>query len=423
MAMKPVRDNARVLFAAASGTAVEYYDFFIYGTAAALVFGPLFFPSASEAAQTLYAIMSFGLAFVARPIGAIAFGHFGDRIGRKSTLVFSLMLMGGATLAIAFLPTYQAIGWLAPALLCVLRFAQGFGLSGEWSGAALLVVEYAPKGWEARFVSIMQLGSPVGFFAATGVFLLLGQLLDDAAFMAWGWRVPFLASAVLVIIGLWVRLNIAETPAFRNALAHKAPERVPVGQVLAHHPRGVIAGAAGVLATFSSFYLVTTYALAEATGPQGLDRNAFLLAQMLSALCYAAGILVSGWIADHSSPGAILGKAALCVGACGLIFGPGVSSGSLGLATAAIAVTMFAIGMANSPLGAWLTPLFPVRLRYTGVALAFNVGGVIGGALTPIAAQALSVAGLAQWVGLLMVVAGVATWAATKFVAPADPLG
>jgi MFS family permease len=368
--------------------------------------------------------MSFGIAFVARPIGAIAFGHFGDRVGRKSTLVASLMLMGGATLAIAFLPTYAAIGWLAPALLCLMRFGQGFGLSGEWSGAALLVVENAPKGWEARFVAIMQLGSPVGFFVATGVFLALGETLGDEAFREWGWRLPFLASALLVGIGLWVRLRITETPAFRAALAHhKAPTPVPIGQVLAHHGGAVVAGGAGVLATFSSFYLVTTYALAEATGPQGLDRNHFLLAEMAAALFYAAGILVSGWIADRSSPGRVLGLAALGVAACGLIFGPGVSSGSLELASAAICATMFAIGMANSPLGAWLTPLFPVRLRYTGVALAFNVGGVIGGALTPVAAQALSVAGHAQWVGLLMCVAGVATWAATKCVKAADPLG
>jgi MFS family permease len=228
--MQPLRDNARILVASAAGTAVEYYDFFLYGTAAALVFGPLFFPAQSAAAQTLYAFMSFGIAFLARPIGAVAFGHFGDRVGRKSTLVASLLLMGAATLLIAFLPTYHMIGWTAPLLLCVLRFCQGFGLGGEWGGAALLVVENAPKGWETRFVSIMQLGSPVGFIAATGVIMLLSLSLDNSAFMSWGWRVPFVASAALVLLGLWVRFNIGETEAFRLALARDKPERGAAGQ-------------------------------------------------------------------------------------------------------------------------------------------------------------------------------------------------
>ncbi|MEL0209638.1 MAG: MFS transporter, partial [Novosphingobium sp.] len=216
--MHPVRQNARVLTASLVGTAVEFYDFYIYATAAALVIGPLFFPTESDTAQTLLAFMTFGLAFFARPIGAIAFGHFGDRIGRKSTLVASLMLMGGSTFLIAFLPTYAMVGWVAPALLCLLRFGQGFGLGGEWGGASLLAVENAPKGWEARFGSAPQLGAPLGFLCANGLFLLLGKGLSDADFAAWGWRVPFLASVLLVGLGLWVRLKIGETPAFREAL-------------------------------------------------------------------------------------------------------------------------------------------------------------------------------------------------------------
>ncbi|HEX4848893.1 MAG TPA: MFS transporter, partial [Novosphingobium sp.] len=195
--MHPIRQHARVLTASLTGTAVEFYDFYIYATAAALVFGPLFFPAESQAAQTLFAFMSFGLAFFARPIGAIVFGHYGDRIGRKSTLVASLLLMGVSTLLIAFLPTYAMVGWVAPLLLCILRFGQGFGLGGEWGGASLLAVENAPKGWEARFGSAPQFGAPVGFLAANGLFLILGLTLSDADFKAWGWRIPFLASAVL----------------------------------------------------------------------------------------------------------------------------------------------------------------------------------------------------------------------------------
>ncbi|MDR2856335.1 MAG: MFS transporter [Novosphingobium sp.] len=418
--MQPLRDNTRILIASAAGTAVEYYDFFLYGTAAALVFGPLFFPASSPAAQTLFAFMSFGIAFLARPIGAIAFGHFGDRVGRKSTLVASLLLMGGATLAIAFVPSYAMIGWPAPALLCLLRFCQGFGLGGEWGGAALLVVENAPKGWETRFVAIMQLGSPAGFILATGVVMLLSLSLDNAAFVSWGWRIPFIASAALVLIGLWVRLRIGETAAFRAALAHAEPERVPLVKVFAEHWGAVLAGAAGVIATFATFYLVTTYALAQGTGPAGYPRDAFLAVQMLAALFYAAGLLIAGVIGDRISPGRLLAFASLGVAIAGLFFGPGLNAGSLPLAGATLCVTMLALGFANCPLGAWLSPLFPVRLRYSGVSFAFSIGGVIGGALTPIGAQAMSVAGYADHVGLLLVAAGLLTFLGVLLARPAD---
>src|SRR6188768_2297058 len=245
--MSLLRAHRRVLAAALVGTAVEFYDFYVYATAAALVFGPLFFPSESATAQQLLSFLSFGLAFVARPVGAIAFGHFGDRLGRKSTLVASLMLMGVSTLLIAFLPTYAMVGWVAPLLLCVLRFGQGFGLGGEWGGATLLAVENAPRGWEGRFGSAPQLGAPVGFLAANGLFLLLGLGLTDEQFTAWGWRVPFLLSAVLVGVGLWVRLRIGETPAFREALEHAPPSRVPLGTVLRHHWKATLAASAGVV--------------------------------------------------------------------------------------------------------------------------------------------------------------------------------
>ena len=215
--------NERILAASLVGTAVEFYDFYIYATAASLVFGPLFFPSDSPSAQLLAAYASFGIAFFARPIGSVIFGHFGDRIGRKSTLVASLLLMGGSTLLIAFLPTYAMAGWLAPLLLCILRFGQGFGLGGEWGGAALLAVENAPPGWRGRFGMFPQLGAPVGFLLANGLFLILGVMLTPEQFQLWGWRIPFLLSAVLVIVGLWVRLRISETPAFSKMLAEERP--------------------------------------------------------------------------------------------------------------------------------------------------------------------------------------------------------
>lgn len=421
--MQPLRDNARILVAALAGTAVEFYDFFIYATAAALVFGPLFFPVQSAAAQTLLAFMSFGIAFFARPIGAIAFGHFGDRIGRKSTLVASLLLMGGSTLAIAFLPTYAMVGWIAPALLCLMRFGQGFALGGEWGGAALLAVENAPRGWEARFGAATQLGAPLGFLAANGLFLLLGVVLSEADFTAWGWRLPFLASALLVAIGLWVRLRISETAAFRTALEREPPLRVPLTRLLANHFGAVLAGGAGVVATFAIFYLATAFALAQATGPLGYPRKTFLAVQLGANLFFALGIVLAGIHSDRTTPARTLSGAALATVAIGFAFGPGLGAGSLALATATLCATMFVMGFTNGPLGAWMSPLFPVRVRYSGISLAFNTGGIVGGALTPIAAQLLSAAGAAAYTGLLLTAAGLLTFAGVRLSRPADPLG
>ena len=421
MNIQPLRDNSRILTASLVGTTVEYYDFFIYATAAALVFGPLFFPSYSTSAQTLLAFMSFGIAFIARPIGAVAFGHFGDRIGRKVTLVASLLLMGGSTLAIAFLPTYAVVGWVAPALLCLMRFGQGFGLGGEWGGAALLAVENAPEGWKARFGAAPQLGSPIGFLAANGTFLLLGMNLSEAQFVEWGWRIPFLGSALLVAIGLWVRVRISETVEFSAALKRHQPLQVPIAQVLSKHLGAVFAGGAGVIATFAVFYLTTAYALARATGPLGYSRQSFLVVQLIANLFYALGIILASIYADKTSPSRVITFGALGTVVFGFIFGPGLSSGSLPIAGATLATGMFFLGFANAPLGVWLSRLFPIRIRYTGMSVAFNAGGIIGGALTPVAAQMMSEAGAAQYVGVLLSVAGLLTVVGVRFSRPVDP--
>jgi MFS family permease len=419
--IQPLRDNARVLLASLMGTTVEFYDFFIYATAAALVFGPLFFPTQSPAAQTLFAFMSFGVAFIARPIGAIAFGHFGDRIGRKSTLVISLLMMGVSTLAIAFLPTYAMVGWIAPALLCLMRFGQGFALGGEWGGAALLAVENAPKGWEARFGAAPQLGSPLGFLAANGMFLLLGACLTDAEFKAWGWRIPFLVSAILVALGLWIRLRITETAAFSAALRRNPAVHVPITQVLSKHLRAVLAGGAGVIITFATFYLTTAYALAQATGPLGYARESFLALQLGTNVFYALGIVIASIYADRTTPGKTIYAGAVAMVFIGLMFGFGLSAGSFALAGVTLAIAMFALGFANAPLGCWLSQLFPVRVRYTGMSVAFNTGGIIGGALTPVAAQMMSAAGAAEYVGLLLSAAGLLTVIGVKLSRPVDP--
>ncbi|MEW9856227.1 MFS transporter [Novosphingobium sp. M1R2S20] len=413
-----MRDKRRVLFAASMGTAVEFYDFFIYGTAAAIVFGPLFFPAESKAAQTLLAFASFGIAFLARPVGAVFFGHFGDRIGRKSTLVASLLTMGISTFLIALLPTYAVAGWIAPALLCLMRFGQGFGLGGEWGGAALLTAEHAPKGWESRFVSIMQLGSPIGFFAANGVFLLLGVLLSEEEFMDWGWRIPFLASALLVAIGLYVRLKIEETPQFRAALERDEVVRVPFVEIVSRHGGHLLAGAAGVVATFAVFYIATAFALALAVDELGYDRQAILVVQMVANCFYVVGILAAGRLGDGIGPARVLMGGAVATALVGLIFEAGMRSGSLFILGATLSTAMLVLGFNNGPLGSWLASLFPVRSRYTGVSLAFNAGGILGGAVVPFVAQLFVVQGLTRTTGALLFLAGLATVAGTAFARP-----
>jgi MFS family permease len=403
----PLRRHARVLIAALVGTTVEFYDFYIFATATALVFGPLFFPSSSPAVQSISSFMAFGIAFIARPIGAVAFGHFGDRIGRKSTLVASLLLMGGSTLLIAFLPTYRQIGWVAPLLLCILRFGQGFGLGGEWGGAALLAVEYAPPGWKARFGSAPQFGAPIGFLCANGLFLLLGLGLGEGDFLRWGWRIPFLVSALLVFVGLWVRLKVAETPAFRAALAQAAPESVPLVPLVRDHWRALLLGNAGVIACFAIFYLSTAFALSQGAGPLGFGRERFLSIQLAANLFLALGIFAAAVWSDKASPARVLGWGMVATVVVGALFGSGLESGSLLLAFLTLAAGLFTMGLAYGPLGAWLPTLFPVRVRYSGISIAFSAGGIIGGAVTPIVARMIADSGHGAWVGLLMSAAGV----------------
>ncbi|MCB2013862.1 MAG: MFS transporter [Sphingobium sp.] len=385
----PVWQHKRVLTASLVGTAVEFYDFYIYATAASLVFGPLFFPASSPSVQLLAAYASFAVAFFARPLGAAVFGHYGDRIGRKSTLVASLMLMGGSTLAIAFLPTYQAIGWWAPLLLCVMRFGQGFGLGGEWGGAALLAVENAPPGWRARFGMFPQLGAPVGFIFANGLFLLLGTWLSDADFNNWGWRLPFLASAILVILGLWIRLKLTETPEYAQMRSEEETAHVPLADILRTHFATTLAGTFAVVACFAIFYITTAFALGYGTVQMGVERSDFLMLQLGAILFMALSIILAGWWADKASPLRVLIAGCLMTIPMGMAFGSLLGSGNYILIWSGLSIGLFAMGFVYGPLGAWLPSLFPIRLRYTGVSFAFNLGGIIGGALAPIVAQAL----------------------------------
>ena len=390
--------TGRILFASLIGTAVEFYDFYIYATAASLVFGPLFFPSSSPSTQLLNAYASLGLAFVARPVGAVFFGHFGDRIGRKSTLVASLMIMGGSTMAIAFLPTYQTAGWVAPLLLCLLRFGQGFGLGGEWGGAALLAVENAPPGWAARYGMFPQLGAPVGYIAANGLFLGLSIWLTPAEFQAWGWRLPFLGSVLLVSLGLWVRLRLTETP----ALAEAPPPQVPLAELVRLYPRQTIGGTFAVVACFAIFYLATAFALGYGTTTLGYGRTTFLEVQLGAILFMAAGIVAAGYLADRFDARRVLMGG--CVGAIGvaLLLAPMMGSGSLTVIFLFLCLALWVMGFAYGPLGAWLPSLFPARVRYTGASMSFNIGGILGGALAPILAQRFAEQGGLPYVGMYL---------------------
>jgi MFS family permease len=396
-----VQHNPRALLASFVGTSIEFYDFYIYATAAVLVLGGLFFPSGSTTAQQLAAFGTLAVAFIARPIGAVLFGHFGDRIGRKSTLVVSLLTMGLSTTLIAILPTYAQAGLWAPLALCTLRFGQGLGLGGEWGGAALVAVENAPPGWRARYGMCPQLGAPAGLLAANGMFLLMGAWLSPAQFHAWGWRIPFALSAVLVVVGLWVRLRLAETPAFAAALQKASPPRLPFATLLRFHGRGLAYGTFGAIGCFALYYIATSFTLSYATRTLGYPMQRLLGVQLAAIPFLAIGIAVAACLADAKfSERRVLACGCVGVAGAGLVIAPMMESGSLLLIFAYLAITLFLMGTVYGPLSGWLPTLFPADVRYTGVSIAFNIAGVLGGGLTPLVATALSTHGGLAPVGL-----------------------
>src|SRR5450631_2537979 len=315
-----INSTRQVLFASMIGTTIEFFDFYIYATAAVLVFPKLFFPASDPAAATLASLATFAIAFFARPFGSALFGHFGDRIGRKTTLVAALLTMGLSTIAIGALPTYKTIGVAAPLLLAFCRFGQGLGLGGEWGGAVLLAIENAPPGKRAWYGMFPQLGAPIGFLFSGGVFLALSKGLSDQQFFAFGWRIPFLASAALVLVGLYVRLTITETPVFRDALSRRERVKVPMVVVFRDYPRTLVTGILVSLATFVLFYLMTVFALSWGTSALHFSREKFLLMQLLGVVCFAATIPLGAVLAEHGRRRTLLWVSA-AIGVFGLVLG------------------------------------------------------------------------------------------------------
>jgi metabolite-proton symporter len=416
--VRPANRPGQVLFASLVGTTIEFFDFYIYATAAVLVFPRLFFPASDPAAATLASLATFGIAFLARPVGSALFGHFGDRVGRKTTLVAALLTMGISTVAIGALPTYATIGFAAPLLLALCRFGQGIGLGGEWGGAVILAIENAPPEKRAWYGMFPQLGAPIGFFLSAGVFIVLSRSLTDEQFFSFGWRIPFLASAVLVLVGLYVRLSIDETPVFREAVSRHERVRVPMLTVLRDHPRTFVVGTLISLVAFVLFYLMTVFALSWGTSRLGYPREQFLLIQQLGVIAFGVTIPIAARLAERGRRRMLIWVAVL-IGAFGLVMAPLLESGFGGTVVAMI-LGMSLIGLTYGPLGTVLSELFPTPVRYTGSSLTFNLAGIFGASLAPYIATWLATNYGLQFVGYyltgaaLLTLAGLAAARETK---------
>lgn len=401
-----------IAFASFIGTAIEFYDFYIYAMAAALVIGQVFFPTSDPAVQTLNAFLTFGIAFVARPFGAILFGHFGDKVGRKVTLAASLLVMGVSTLLIGLLPGYAVLGIWAPVLLCLLRLGQGIGLGGEWGGAALLATEHAPQGRRGWFGMFPQLGPSVGFLLATLSFLGLSVFLTDAEFKAWGWRLPFVASAVLVVVGLYVRFKLAETPVFAKALSQQATHSIPIKPLLKTHLKPILLGALAMVVCYHLFYTATVFCLSYGTQTLGIARPDFLIMLCVAVLFMTLATPISAWLSDKFGRRPVLMVSSALAMFAGFAMSPLMGSGSVIAVTIFLSLALFLMGATFAPMGAFLPEQFPVAVRYTGAGLAYQLGGIFGASFAPSISQWLVIQGGISWVGFYM-----STMAAISFVA------
>ncbi|TCL74993.1 MFS transporter [Rhizobium sp. BK251] len=377
-----VNSPARVLIASLVGTTIEFFDFYVYATAAVIVFPHLFFPASDPTSATLQSFATFSIAFFARPFGALVFGHFGDRIGRKATLVAALMTMGLSTVFIGMLPGYDAIGVAAPLLLALCRFGQGLGLGGEWGGAVLLATENAPPGKRSWYAMFPQLGAPIGFILSAGFFLILTETMSNEAFLDYGWRIPFVASLALVAVGLYVRLRITETPEFQRAIDKHERVSVPIAVIFRSHLRSLILGTFIAVATFVLFYLMTVFTLSWGTTKLGYSREQFLVVQLVGVVFFGLTIPLSGWLSDLYSRRVILSLTTIAIAIFGFFYASLLTAGLLGAFLCSI-IGLALMGFTYGPIGAALAAPFPTTVRYTGASMTFNLGGIFGASLAP----------------------------------------
>ncbi len=407
---KPVNAPHKVLLASLIGTTIEFFDFYIYATAAVLVFPALFFPGSDPMTALLASFATFSIAFFARPFGAVVFGHFGDRIGRKATLVAALLTMGVSTVIIGLLPTYAQIGVAAPALLALCRFGQGFGLGGEWGGAVLLATENAPPGKRSWYGMFPQLGAPVGLFLSSGFFWILLHFISEEALLTWGWRLPFLSSILLIGLGLWVRLSISETPEFSKAVEKDERAAVPVAEVFRGHKRSLFLGTFVALVTFVLFYVCSAWLLSYNVKVIQIAFLDALLIQIYGSVIFAAAIVLAGKIADRTGRYAFLLVVTALIALFSFLLAPLLGGGIAGI-YGFVTLGMFLMGLTYGVIGAALAAPFPTHVRYTGSSLTFNFAGIFGASLAPYAATYLqSTYGLA-YVGYYMLAAAAVTMA------------
>lgn len=383
----PVR---RVLTASLIGTTIEFFDFYIFATASVLVFPKLFFSAGDVTSATLMSLATFALAFFARPLGAALFGHFGDRKGRKATLVAALLTMGPSTVAIGLLPGYQSIGITAPILLALFRFGQGLGLGGEWGGAVLLATENAPPGKKAWYGMFPQLGAPIGFLFSSATFTILGRTLTDQQFLDFGWRIPFIASALLVWVGLYVRLKLAETPDFMRIIENNERVKVPFADVFVKHTKAIILGTLATVITFLLFYLMTVFTLSWGTSVLHYSRNGFLMAQNIGICFFGLAIPISAALADKFGRSNILLLTTALIFLFGLFFSSLFGAGNWPATMCFLVMGMFLMGLSHGTIGTALAEIFPASVRYTGASLAFTLAGVLGAAPAPSLATTLA---------------------------------
>lgn len=406
--------TSHIAFASFIGTTIEFYDFYIYAMASALVIGQVFFPASDPAAQSLNVFLTFGIAFVARPLGAIIFGHFGDKLGRKATLAASLLVMGSSTLLIGILPSYEVLGTWAPILLCVLRFGQGVGLGGEWGGAALLATEFAPPSKRGWFGMFPQLGPSFGFLLSTLSYLALLSMLSEEEFKAWGWRLPFIASTLLVVLGLYVRFKLSETPAFAKAFSQNATHKIPIQPLLKHHFKPILLGALAMIICYNLFYTTTVFCLNYGTSKLGIARIDFLKMLCTAVLPMIAATPFSAWLSDRFGRRPVLLTGCASAVILGFALAPMLSSGNPLQITLLLAIALGLMGITFAPMGAFLPEQFPVAVRYSGAGLSYQLGGILGASFAPAASQMLVSNGGLAWVGYyisaMALVSLVAVW-------------